>query len=144
METELKFKNNCYEIRISALITEMLIKLGRKYEFNNKNSHPAFSVIDSTRNFMLENIERKFSLKELADYSNYSVSQFCALYNNFFGSSPMDDLLSARIEKALSLLKYNNTSIAETASLCGFSSIHYFSRKFKERTGIAPSYYLKK
>lgn len=144
VENELKFKNNCYEMRISALITEMLIKLGRKYEFNNKNSHPAFSAIDSTRNFMLENIEKKLALKELAEHSNYSVSQFCALYSNFYKSSPMEDLLNARIEKAILLLKYNNTSIAETASLCGFSSIHYFSRKFKEKTGVAPSYYLKK
>ena len=52
-------------------------------------------------------------------------------------------LLNARIEKAICLLKYNQTSITETAALCGFTSLHYFSRKFKEKTGAPPSAYLK-
>jgi AraC-like DNA-binding protein len=32
----------------------------------------------------------------------------------------------------------------EVAQLCGFSSIHYFSRKFKKKTGVSPSEYNKK
>ena len=47
------------------------------------------------------------------------------------------------IEKAVSLLGYSKISVTETAKLCGFSSVHYFSRKFKERTGVNPTHYLK-
>lgn len=141
VEEELKFKYTCSEEKISAVITDMLINVGRQYEFAGKNTHPAFEAINNARIYMLNHLEEKISIKELAERSNYSVSRFCVLYNSFFSNTPVEDLLNARIEKAISLLTYNHTSITETAELCGFSSIHYFSRKFKEKTGVPPSNY---
>ena len=143
IESELKFKHTSYENQISALVTEMLIELGRRYEYSSKKSHTAFEALNNARTYMLNHIADKISTNDLAKYSNYSVSRFCFLYNLFFATSPMDDLLNARIEKAITLLKYQNASITETAELCGFSSIHYFSRKFKKKTGLSPSNYSK-
>lgn len=141
--TEHLLKHTCYEYKVSLLVTDMLVSLGRQYELMQMNTHPAFLSINNARNFMLNNIEKKITLKELAELSNYSESRFSILYNRFYKSSPIEDLLSARIEKAISLLEYGSASITETATLCGFSSIHYFSRKFKEKTGVSPSFYSK-
>lgn len=141
--TERKLKLNGYEQQIGATVTAMLVELGRQYEFSQKTTHPAFEAINNARIYMLNHIEENISVAKLAEQSNYSVSRFCVLYNKFFGVTPIEDLLDARIEKAITLLKYNRTSITETASLCGFASLHYFSRKFKEKTGVAPSNYLK-
>lgn len=140
---ELILKHTSYENKISSIASDMLITLGRQYELSKKNNHPAFEAINNARTFMLNNIENKITIKDLAQMSNYSESRFCILYNMFYQSSPIDDLLNARIEKAVSLLEYSHTSVTETAKLCGFSSIHYFSRKFKEKTGVSPAYYLK-
>ena len=106
-------------------------------------SHPIWIELEPTRTYMLNHIEEKISVKELAERANYSVSRFCVLYNEFFSVTPVEDLLNARIQKAVSLLKYDKTSITEIAERCGFSSIHYFSRKFKEKTGVSPSEYSK-
>jgi AraC family transcriptional regulator of arabinose operon len=141
---ELKFKHKSYENQISALVTEMLVELGRALENSRKISHAAYDAMTRARSYMLNHVAEKISTDDLAKYSNYSVSRFCFLYNFFFGASPMDDLINARIEKAINLLKYQNVTIGEAAELCGFSSIHYFSRKFKEKVGVSPSYYLKK
>lgn len=143
ISTELILKHTSYLNKVSCLICDMLISLGRQYEFINQSTHPAFCDINNARNFMLNNIEKKITIKSLAELSNYSESRFCILYNRFFGSSPIEDLLNARIEKAVSLLGYSKISVTETAKLCGFSSVHYFSRKFKERTGVTPTHYLK-
>ena len=144
IEAELKFKYSSYESKVSALVTEMLVELGRRYEYSSKKTHTAYEAVNNARNYMLSHVSDKISTQDLAKYSNYSISRFCYLYNFFFGSAPMDDLINARIERAITLLKYQNATITETAELCGFSSIHYFSRKFKEKTGVSPSYYLKK
>lgn len=133
-----------YETRISTLIADMLIHLGRQYMLTEKNTHPAFSVINEARNYMLNNFENRVSVRELAVRANYSESRFSTLYSRFFGNSPIEDLLTLRIEKAVSLLVYSQTSVTETAKLCGFSSVHYFSRKFKARMGVSPSSYLTK
>lgn len=143
ISTERLLKHTCYEDKISMLVTDMLINLGRQYELSQMNTHPAFLAINNARNFMLDNIEKKITLKDLSKLSNYSESRFCILYNMFYKSSPIEDLLLARIEKAISLLEYSSTSVTETAKLCGFSSVHYFSRKFKEKTGVSPSFYAK-
>lgn len=143
IETERKLKLNCYEKQVSALITQMLVSLGRRYEEVHKNTQSSYEAISNARTYMLNHIEDNISIKELAERANYSVSRFCVLYSRFFSVTPVEDLLNARIEKAMSLLKYNQLSVTQTAELCGFSSIHYFSRKFKEKTGAMPSHFLK-
>lgn len=135
-------KHTCYQNKISALVSDMLVNLGRQYEFSHLDVHPAFSAINKTRSYMLENVDKKLTLKELSKHALYSESRFSILYNRFFKSSPIEDLLTARIEKAESLLEYSSYSITQIAELCGFSSIHHFSKTFKERTGISPSEYL--
>ena len=140
---ELKFKYKSYENQISAMITEMLVELGRAFENTSKTSHTAFETMTRARSYMLNHAAEKISTQDLAKYSNYSVSRFCFLYDFFFGASPMDDLINARIEKAINLLKYQNVTVTEAAEMCGFSSIHYFSRKFKEKMGVSPSRFLK-
>ena len=143
IEEELKFKHKSYENKISALVTEMLVELGRGYENSSKTSHTAYEALTRARSYMLNHVADKISTQDLAKYSNYSVSRFCFLYNFFFGTAPMDDLINARIEKAIKLLKYQNVTVTEAAELSGFSSIHYFSRKFKEKVGVSPSNYQK-
>ena len=143
INAEWVLKQTGYEQKIRILVTDMLISLGRQYELIQRNSHPAFSVINDARTFMLENINKKLCLDSLAARTSYSISHFCALYSQFFGSTPIDDLLSARIEKAVSLLEYSYMSINEISEKCGFSSVSYFSRKFKEKTGLSPSCYRK-
>ena len=140
---EHRLKHSCYEQQISATLTQMLVELGRQYALSQKTVSPAFDAINRAREYMLNHIEDPISVTELAARANYSASRFCVLYRRFFSVTPIEDLLNARIEKAICLLKYNQTSITETAALCGFTSLHYFSRKFKEKTGAPPSAYLK-
>lgn len=134
-------KGTCYEYRISSLISDALVDMGRQWVLTAKNNHPAFEEINNVRNYMLRNCHKKINLAQLSDMTGYSESRFCVLYNSFFGTTPIDDLLNARIEKAKSMLSYSSMSVTEIAEKCGFSSVHYFSRKFKEFTGDSPTKY---
>lgn len=143
IEKELMHKDSCYEEHVSAFVTQMLIDLGRQYKLCEKNTHPAFAAIHEARTYMLEHMDAQISVKALAERANYSISRFCVLYREFFSATPIEDLTGARIDKAISLLCYTQSSVTEVAEQCGFSSIHYFSRKFKEKTGVSPTHYLK-
>lgn len=144
ISTELVLKHTAFESKVTSIATDMLVNLGRQYELSQKTVHPAFAAINSARNYMLSHIDEKITIKGLAEMSNYSESRFCILYKRFYKSSPIEDLLSARIEKAVTLLGYSHMSVTETAALCGFSSVHYFSRKFKERMGVSPVTYVER
>ncbi len=126
---------------ISSTVASMLVNLGRQYILRKSDARSAFDSISLARSYMLGHLDSKITLEHLAGMSGYSVNRFCVLYNKFFSSTPIDDLLSARIEKAESLLRYNRLSVSEVAKKCGFSSVSYFSRKFKEKNGASPKYY---
>ena len=79
----------------------------------------------------------------MCEMVSLSRSQFYKYYVDYFGISPIQDLNNARIEKARNLLTNRNFQVTDVARLCGYASIHHFSRTFKEHTGLSPLAYLK-
>ena len=47
------------------------------------------------------------------------------------------------IDKGKLLIKESTHTISEISAMLGFTSVHYFSRKFKQEYGITPSDYAK-
>lgn len=54
---------------------------------------------------------------------------------------PKEYISKIRIEKAISLMEHTDKSIADIASMTGFSTPSYFSTAFKQFTGKTPSQY---
>ncbi|MEE3309429.1 helix-turn-helix domain-containing protein [Sharpea azabuensis] len=48
------------------------------------------------------------------------------------------------MQKSKELIKESKYTISEIASMLGFSSIHYFSRRFKQKFDINPTEYANK
>jgi YesN/AraC family two-component response regulator len=63
------------------------------------------------------------------------------LLNREVGVSFRQLLKATRIEEAKTLLASKRLSIKEVAARVGFSDSHYFSRTFKEMTGLSASEY---
>jgi AraC-like DNA-binding protein len=100
--------------------------------------------IESAHMQMIQNLTHNWTLQELSNISGYSSSRFSSLYWERYGFSPIEQLISMRIQAAKDLLKNSNKSITDIAEETGFSSIHYFSRKFKAATGMTPTEYTRK
>lgn len=139
---ELLFKQTGFEEKINCCLTDTMIDIHRLYE-RTHHSHNQLRL-ESAREIFLRHPEKNWSLKEMAFSCGYSVSRFSALYAEQFGCSPKADLINARIEQAKQLLHYSSLSITEIAERCGFHSIYYFSKYFKETVGMSPSDYAHK
>ena len=138
---ELLLKQTGYEDIISSCIKELVIQLHRSWQ-KQQSSHSPMHRIEMVRETFLRHLDEEWTLKRMADLCDYSVSRFCALYSQHFGCSPKADLLSQRIALAKTLLRYSDLSITEISEQCGFQSIYYFSKYFKEREGCSPREYL--
>ncbi len=90
---------------------------------------------------ILENFQRDWTVEDMADNVYVSHSRFAVLYKEFFGVSPIAELLHTRIEHAKWLLTNTTTAINDIAGQCGFKNVYYFSRKFRELVGCPPSRY---
>ncbi len=88
-----------------------------------------------------QELKEGIDFHQVAQQSGMSYSHFRKLFKSKTGLSPQDFLINERLEYAKRLLKSSDLNIREIAIKCGFNSIYYFSRLFKERVGQAPKYY---
>jgi len=86
------------------------------------------------------NLDRSFSLEELAAVANFSKFHFSRIFWAMTGETPFTFLNRIRMEKAASLLLMNpRESISEISYQCGFSNLPVFSRNFKAQFGMSAS-----
>ena len=72
-----------------------------------------------------------------------SISWFLRNFKQLTAKSPMQYVLSIRINNAVSLLEGTNYNINEISSIVGYDNPLYFSRIFKKQKGVSPSDYRK-
>lgn len=81
---------------------------------------------------------------ELADVARklgLSPSQLSRVLNQQVGTSFRQLLRNVRLEEAKRMLASGKYSVKEVAASVGFSDSHYFSRSFKELTGLSATEY---
>jgi len=85
-----------------------------------------------------DSLHRKFDFAAHAKERGLSYSSFRRLFKDHTGLPPHQYLLELRIRKARRLLTDTTLSVEAIADELGFDSSFYFSRCFKQRTGLAP------
>ena len=91
--------------------------------------------------YLKAHVSESLSVEEIARACSVSVTGLKELCREFCGCGPIDYLISLRILAAKELIRESDLNFTEIAAKTGFSSLHYFSRVFKERTGMTPSAY---
>ena len=72
-----------------------------------------------------------------------SVSWFLRNFKQILKKSPMQYLLSIRINNAAVLLETTDYNINEISTIVGYDNPLYFSRLFRKQKGLSPSDYRK-
>ncbi len=88
--------------------------------------------------FLQDNLERPLSVEETALQVNVSSRHLARLFTEHLGVSPSEYLERTRLDRAGGLLRRTDLPIKEVASRTGFSSVHYFTRRFHHLYGVAP------
>lgn len=83
------------------------------------------------------------NIGELAKSAEMSEVYMRKLFVKIYGTSPSQFITNVRIKEAKKLLEYPFLSIEECANQCGFATLQYFSRVFKNTCGVTPSEYRK-
>ncbi len=115
----------------------------RQYRHQD-NEDSLKNVIVAVKHFMSENLERRMTVEELALYTGYSISHFSQLFKQQTGESPLACLNRMKIAKACQMLNETDMHINQICHKVGFDDSYYFSRVFKQITGISPKFYRNK
>lgn len=102
------------------------------------DSH-AGSLVSRLTRTMEQNLDFPLSLDELAEELNTPKRTLARASETAFGISPMRLYLRIRLQAARNYLFYEDLSIKEIATACGFSAPAAFTRSFKIQFGVSPS-----
>ncbi len=78
---------------------------------------------------------------EIASAVGINQNALGNLFRTAAGSTVNQYVLSLRLKKAKSMLENTRLPVAEIAKACGFHYAYYFSRVFREHTGVLPREY---
>lgn len=133
-------------------LQEIIILLLR-YSSDNKeqpaitnNSYQYFQdeLFQDIINFMDSNVTEPLTIEEICTKFNISRSSLQTLFKKNLDISPKNYMVNLKLKKSKELIHENKFTISEIAYMLGFSSIHYFSRTFKQHFDITPSEFAKK
>lgn len=107
----------------------------------NKDSE---NIINKARLLFRSNINNTYSAEQAAKELNVGYSWFRKSFKNYTGLSPGQYYLQLKIEKAKEMLTNSEVPIKQISIELNFESTFYFSKIFKEKTGVRPTDYRKK
>ena len=99
------------------------------------------AVIEGLDAFIRAHYTEDLNIAELAEKYHFNHSYLTRIFKKEKGESPLRLINSLRINDAKKLLLNRSLSIKEISEALGFSTQHYFSRIFKEYTGLTPKEY---
>jgi len=95
--------------------------------------------------YIRDNIHAPLNTDKLSNVAGMSRAKFYTQFKIIFGLSPNKYVIREKIEKAKTLLAYKrNQSITEIAYSLGYADSAYFTKQFKEITGVSPSVFQRK
>lgn len=83
-------------------------------------------------------LSHRWTVPEMAALADLHPTWFAMVYTRQFGSSPINDLLNARLKHAEALLTRLPMTVAQIAADCGFANVEHFTRMFHQRMGCSP------
>lgn len=102
-----------------------------------------FNRINQVYALIAEKYMDEVSLKDAAELASMTVPAFCRLFKRLTTKTFTQFLNEYRISKSVQLLNTEDQPISAVAFSCGYNSLSYFNRQFRQITGHKPTDYRK-
>ena len=133
----------CY---LKQLIIQML-RLDNSYFHSKPTTHMQQTYENELLNDILlyidDNIYEKISVSTLCDHFCISTSMLHSLFRKNMNNTAKNYINELKLSKSKELIRNSTHTLSEISEMLGFSSIHYFSKKFKSYFNISPTEYSK-
>lgn len=101
------------------------------------------SVVDQIRDFLDQNYVREITRNDLAEIVFLNPDYISRLFKKEMGVSISSYLLKKRVDTAKDLLEHTTMPINVISMHVGYSNFSYFTKIFRENTGMSPNEYRK-
>ncbi len=147
-----QYKHLRYKEMSTILLQRCLILMERE-NFGDKGYNPLSNNIPTQQNhknspvvaavteYIYRNLDKKITMYDIATGSGYNRDYLYRIIRKELGISTVNYVNKIKLSEAKKMIQHTELSISEIAWNLGYESIQYFSRLFKEETGMSPSDY---
>jgi len=125
-----------------TLLREAAAPTGAKLRTANA-IHSENEIIRQAQQYISANIRQKLSVPLVARQVDVSPSYLTALFHKNLQISPGEYIRRTKLQESKQMIRENNLNFTEIAAALQYSTVHHFSRQFKEKFGITPTEYAK-
>ena len=99
-------------------------------------------ITTELKSYIGQHLGESITIEDLAHHVHYSRTYITVQFKAATGMSIMDYVEQQRISRARELLAEGSRTVTQISEDLGYSSLQYFSRRFRRAVGCAPSQYI--
>lgn len=141
---EMEMKQPGYEDVCQAFMEILIIRLMRSTGLSVPNGIPSVSShrqCAAIHRYIDLHFKESLTLDLLAEEAHMNKHYLSHAFKREYGISPINYMISRRIEESKYLLTETDLSLSQISQLLGFSSLSYFSQVFRKSQSIPPIEY---
>jgi len=138
---EMELKNADYEDVCQSYMEILMIRLMRNIAIAAQDEPQVISgnrQCAAVKRYIDQHFKEPLTLEQLSEEAHMNKYYLSHAFKREYGVSPINYMISRRIEESKYLLVETDLSMSQIAQILGFSSLSYFSQVFRKNQEISP------
>ena len=132
----------CLQMLLITLLREQIAPESTRLRTTNAvNSEN--EIIRRAQQFVGQHVREKLTVPLVARHVDVSPSYLTALFRKNLQISPGEYIRRIKLQESKQMIREDNMNFTEIAATLQYSTVHHFSRQFKDKFGITPTEYAK-
>ena len=126
-----------------SLLCRMMAVIFSKVGLCDGETRRDIDFIKRVARYIDDNYAGDVTTASVSNMLGYSKTYFCALFRKNFDQTFSNYLVNYRLDRAMTGYRNSRLRLSDIAEAVGFGDYCYFSRRFRQKTGISPSEYFR-
>lgn len=134
-----------YELKVRSLLSELILSINSMSELDHSadvgDADAKISTIRKMTDFIKCSFQTDIKVSDIADSASIGIRECQRIFAKTLDTTPTKYLMKVRMDYAKKLLCETTLSMLQICERCGYSDQSYFTKLFRETTGISPFKY---
>ena len=131
-----------YELRLRNALSELwLMLLENMPRIPKKPAGQDLERVRAMVRYIEANYAEHVTLEDITQAAHIGKGEGARCFKRMLNMSPFTFLIGYRIDRAKEMLSTSAESVTDISLSCGFPSLNYFGKVFREKTGMTPLEY---
>ncbi len=129
--------------QLDLMLLLLLRKAAQRKDADQCKPNGEHEIVCRTQRYICTHVREKLSVPVVAKQVNVSPSYLTALFHKNLQISPGEYIRRIKLQESKRMIREDQLNFTQIAEMLQYSTVHHFSRQFKEKFGVTPTEYAK-